>query len=87
MIRVSNSLDPDQARQNVLPDLGLNCLQKLPADNNRIVKVKQPAFSSPKRQLHKLDDKNISKQGPLKHKNPTYKGSNNNEPTTTEPKH
>ena len=26
-IRESNSLDPDQARQNVGPDLGPNCLQ------------------------------------------------------------
>ena len=31
---MSNSLDPDQARQNVGPDLGPICLQKLsPADN------------------------------------------------------
>ena len=29
---MSNSLDPDQARQNVGPDLGPNCLQKLSAD-------------------------------------------------------
>ena len=32
-IRVSNSLDPDQARHFVRPDLGLNCLQRLSADN------------------------------------------------------
>ena len=32
-IRLSNSLDPDQARQNVGPDLGPNCLQGLSADN------------------------------------------------------
>ena len=32
-IRVSNSLDTDQARQNVWPDLGSNCLQRLSADN------------------------------------------------------
>ena len=30
---VSNSLDPDQAGQNVGPDLGPNCLQRLSADN------------------------------------------------------
>ena len=30
---VPNSLDPDQARQNVGPDLGPNCLQRLSADN------------------------------------------------------
>ena len=32
-IRVSNSLDPDQARQNVGPDLGPNCMQRLSADD------------------------------------------------------
>ena len=32
-IRVSNSLDTDQARHFVGPDLGLNCLQKLSADS------------------------------------------------------
>ena len=32
-IRVSNSLDPDQARHFVRPDLGPNCLQRLPADD------------------------------------------------------
>ena len=34
MIRVSYSLDPDQARQNVGPDLGPNCFQTLPADDS-----------------------------------------------------
>ena len=34
-IRMSNSLDPDQARHFVGPDLGPNCLQKLSADNTR----------------------------------------------------
>ena len=34
-IRVSNSLDPDQAGQNVGPDLGPNCLQRLSADDTR----------------------------------------------------
>ena len=33
MIRVSNSLDPDQARQNVGPDLGTNCLKSWSADD------------------------------------------------------
>ena len=33
-ITVSNSLDPDQARQNVGPDMHPNCLQRLSADNN-----------------------------------------------------
>ena len=31
-IRVSNSLDPDQARHFVGLDLGPNCLQNIPAD-------------------------------------------------------
>ena len=30
---VSNSLNPDQARQNVGPDLGSNCLQRLSSDD------------------------------------------------------
>ena len=34
-IRVSNSLDPDQARHFVGPDLGPNCLQRLLADDTR----------------------------------------------------
>ena len=32
-MRVANSLDPDQARHSVGPDLGPNCLQKLSADD------------------------------------------------------
>ena len=32
-IRVSNSLDQDQAQCFVGPDLGPNCLQRLSADN------------------------------------------------------
>ena len=35
-IGVSNSLDPDQARHFVEPDLGPNCLQKLSADKARV---------------------------------------------------
>ena len=35
--RVSNSLDPDQTRPNVGPDLGLNCLQRLLADDTSFV--------------------------------------------------
>ena len=31
-IRVSNNLDPDQARHFVGPDLDPSCLQRLPAD-------------------------------------------------------
>ena len=44
-IRVSNSLNPDQDQQNVGPDLGSNCLQRLSADktvaarNERVKKV------------------------------------------------
>ena len=38
-IRVLNSLDPDQARHFVGPDLGLNCLQNLSADVARRLRV------------------------------------------------
>ena len=31
--RVSNGMGPDQDRQNVDPDLGPNCLQRLLTDN------------------------------------------------------
>ena len=34
-IRVSKSLDPDQARHFVRPDMGPNCLQRLSADGTR----------------------------------------------------
>ena len=39
-IRVSNSLDPDQARQIVGPDLGPNCLQKISASDTSRQRVK-----------------------------------------------
>ena len=35
-IRVSNSLNPDQDRHNVGPDLGPSCLQMLSADNQKL---------------------------------------------------
>ena len=35
-IRVSNSLNPDQARHFVGPDLDPNCLQRLSADNKSV---------------------------------------------------
>ena len=37
-IRVSNSLDPDQARRSVGPDVCPNCLQRLSADNKLAAK-------------------------------------------------
>ena len=45
---MSNSLDPDQARQIVRPDLGPNCLPKLSADDTGRQRVKFGAddFSS-----------------------------------------
>ena len=36
-IGVSNSLDPDQARHFVGPDLGANCFQRLSDDDNTAV--------------------------------------------------
>ena len=38
-IRVSNSLDPDQARHFVGPDLGPICLQRLSADDTSRFRV------------------------------------------------
>ena len=40
-IRVSNSLDPDQTRHFVVPDLDPNCLQKLSANNTHKYKEVQ----------------------------------------------
>ena len=37
---MSNSLAPDQARLNVWPDLGPNCLQRLSADGTSQHRVK-----------------------------------------------
>ena len=37
---MSNSLDPDQARHSVGPDLGPNCLQKISTDNTSRQRVK-----------------------------------------------
>ena len=39
-MRVSNSLDPDQARRFVGPGLCPNCLQKLSADDTSSSRVK-----------------------------------------------
>ena len=36
-IRVSNSLNKDQARRYVRPDLGSNCLQRLSANDTRVI--------------------------------------------------
>ena len=40
-IRVSNSMDPDQAQQNVGPDLGPNFLQKLSTDDTGRLRVRE----------------------------------------------
>ena len=40
-IRVSNSLDPDQDRHFVGPDLGPNCLQRLSADDKSPLGAKE----------------------------------------------
>ena len=43
-IRVSNSLDPDQAQHLVRPDLGPNCLRRLSSDNILRQNVKVGVF-------------------------------------------
>ena len=40
-IRVSNSLDPDQARHFVGPDLDPNCLQRLVADGTSKQRIEE----------------------------------------------
>ena len=40
MITVSDSLDPEQVRQNVRPALGLNGLQRFSADNTCVQMLK-----------------------------------------------
>ena len=44
---MSNGLGPDQARHVVGPDLGLNCLQKLSADDKSSLARKELKNSSP----------------------------------------
>ena len=46
-IRVSNSLDPDQARHFVGPELGPNCLQRISSDDTSLQRVKIEAFIKP----------------------------------------
>ena len=41
-IRVSNSLDPDQYRHSVGPDLGPNCLQRLSEVDTSRQRVRHP---------------------------------------------
>ena len=55
-ITVSNSLDPDQARRIVGPDLGPNCLQRLSADDTNRVKTSEHRWCLYKVQmkLHRL---------------------------------
>ena len=47
-IRVSNSLDPDQARHTVGPDLDPNCLQRLSVDDMQMMdKIIRYLMTSP----------------------------------------
>ena len=41
---MSNSLDPDQARRIVGPDLGPNCLPRLSADNTGTQRVNDGSY-------------------------------------------
>ena len=43
---MSNSLDPDQARRTVGPDLGPNCLPRLSADDTGRQRVNQYKLES-----------------------------------------
>ena len=53
-IRMSNLLDPDQARHYVRPDLDPKCLQRLSADDTRRQKVKVNQFYLPKSFLYSV---------------------------------
>ena len=50
-ITVSNTLDPDQARHFVGPDLGPDCLQRLSADNKSPPLVADKEFNT-KQHVH-----------------------------------
>ena len=53
IIRMSNSLDPDQARRFVGPDLGQNCLPRLSADVTGKQRVNIEHKQIPKRYLNR----------------------------------
>ena len=48
-IRVSNSLDQDQARHFVGPDLGPNCLQRLAGDDPSRQRIKSSSYDKIRR--------------------------------------
>ena len=51
---MSNSLDPDQARRFVGPDLGLNCLPRLSADDTGSQRIKHITGTSQYRSSSKF---------------------------------
>ena len=61
-IRVSNSLDPDQNRHPVGPDLDPNCLQRLSTDNTRKELIKHDAYDSGDGRVHLKTDLFLNKQ-------------------------
>ena len=52
---VSNSLDADQARRFVGPDLGPNCLERLPANDKR----RQRPLSVKSKVILRVQSKNL----------------------------
>ena len=52
--RVSNCLDPYQDQQNVGPDLGPNCLQRLSADDKNLP-LERKVVQINKKKLHKIE--------------------------------
>ena len=46
MIRVSNTMDPDQAGHFVGPDLGPNCLQRLSAVNKFVLRGQRVKYKT-----------------------------------------
>ena len=56
-MKMSNSLDPDQAQRFVGPDLGPNCLHGLSTDDTSRQRVKQEEFVYHKKQNLVAQDK------------------------------
>ena len=54
IVRVANSLAPDQARRFVGPDLGPDCLQKLSADVTLMLEQRQAHKGLPDMSFHLL---------------------------------
>ena len=53
---MSNSLDPDQTRHFIEPDLGLNCLQRLSTQKYRTTNMASLTINQSKKELSDNND-------------------------------